>query len=218
LSKTQNFQNSLKIWVFSSETYVQRKSCYKLHKGSPFFFLLESENPWFWIGNWLDVFANIYPLIILFCIYNISKFQLFRKMRYGHLSDECLFLEKLFFRQKLSSFLVKIPCKVCPRFFFPLENYGTHPTSYSFRILDINFSQNLKKTLKFWVFWPFIQSSRPRRGHPHSKFWKVVELKLFLMSVHNLLNNSSCQFLSLKISLTKTLQPDVYVKFQLSHL
>jgi hypothetical protein len=46
LSKTLNFQNSLKIWVFILETYVQRKSCYKLHKESQKNWL-ESENPWF---------------------------------------------------------------------------------------------------------------------------------------------------------------------------
>jgi hypothetical protein len=34
LWKTQHFQNSLKIWVFILETYVKRKSCYKLHKES----------------------------------------------------------------------------------------------------------------------------------------------------------------------------------------
>jgi hypothetical protein len=32
----------------------------------------------------------------------------FRKMRYGHLSVECLFLKKLFFSQK-SPFLIKCP-------------------------------------------------------------------------------------------------------------
>jgi hypothetical protein len=29
---------------------------------------------------------------------------------------------------------------------FSVENYGTHPASYNLRIMDINFSQNLKKT------------------------------------------------------------------------
>jgi hypothetical protein len=78
----------------------------------------------------------------------ISATYLFRKMRYGHLSVECLFLKKLFFSQK-SSFSIKcqgkIPNKVCSKLFFLVENYETHPTSYNFRILDINFSQSLKK-------------------------------------------------------------------------
>jgi hypothetical protein len=124
---------------------------------------------------------------------------LFRKMIYGHWRVEGLFLEKLFFiaksRHFWSSVLVKNPTKVCPKLFFSVENYGTHPTSYSFRILDINFSQNLTKTLIFLVIWQFFRSSRPRRGHPHSKFWKVVEQKLFLMSVRIFLDYSSRQFL-----------------------
>jgi hypothetical protein len=74
-----------------------------------------------------------------------------------------------------SSFLVKIPSKVCPK--------------YVFRIF-LGF-RNLKKTLKFWVFWPFFRSSRPRRGH-----------------VRNFLDYSSRQFFSLKFSHTKTLQPN----------
>jgi hypothetical protein len=56
-------------------------------------------------------------------------------------------------------------------------------------------------------FLAIFRSSRPRRGHPHSKFWKVVEQKLFLMSVRNFLDYSSRQFLNLKFSRTKTLQP-----------
>jgi hypothetical protein len=35
LSKTQNFQNSLKIWVYIIEIYVQRNSCYNWHKEAP---------------------------------------------------------------------------------------------------------------------------------------------------------------------------------------
>jgi hypothetical protein len=44
LSKTQNLQNSLKILVFIPETYVQIKSCYKLHKESPKKFGLNGSN------------------------------------------------------------------------------------------------------------------------------------------------------------------------------
>jgi hypothetical protein len=96
-----------------------------------------------------------------------------------------------------------------------VENYEMHPTSYDFRILDINFSQNLKKTIKFWVFLPFCRSSRPRRGHPLSKFWKVVEQKLFLMIVCNFLDYSFRQFSSLKFSHTKTLQPNDHLDIRL---
>jgi hypothetical protein len=46
ISKTQNFQNSIKIWIFTLEIYVQRKFCYKLHKESPKN-LAGIENPWF---------------------------------------------------------------------------------------------------------------------------------------------------------------------------
>jgi hypothetical protein len=66
---------------------------------------------------------------------------------------------------------------------------------------------------------PFFRPLRPRRGHPHSKFWKVVEQKLFLISVRNFLDFSFLNFLSLKFSHSKTLQPtmedvfDEIVKF-----
>jgi hypothetical protein len=45
--KDNIFKILSKIEVFILETYVQRKSCYKLHKESPKKNWLESENPWF---------------------------------------------------------------------------------------------------------------------------------------------------------------------------
>jgi hypothetical protein len=61
------------------------------------------------------------------------------------------------------------------------------------------------------------RSLRFRRGHPQSKFWKTVEQKMFLISVRHFLDNSSCQFLCLKCSHTKTLQPTVYTLLSEAH-
>jgi hypothetical protein len=48
---------------------------------------------------------------------------------------------------------------------------------------------------------PFFRSLRPRRGYQHSKFWKVVEQKLFLISIHILFYYRRCAILRISISL-----------------
>ena len=82
----------------------------------------------------------------------------------------------------------------------------------SFEFWTWTFEKISKKTVKFWVFCPFFQTLRPRRGNQHSKFWKVVEQKLFLISVRNFLDYSSSQILRLKISHTKMIQPTLCVR------
>jgi hypothetical protein len=108
-----------------------------------------------------------------------------------------------------SSVLVKLPTKVYPKIFFLIRFYKTRQTSTNIQLLDFNFwkKKKLQNTEKFQLFWALCWLLRPRRGHPLSKFWKFVEQKLFLMSVCNFLDYSSLQFLSLKFSHTKTLQP-----------
>jgi hypothetical protein len=97
-----------------------------------------------------------------------------------------------------SSVLVKIPNKVYPKLFF-LIRHGNYSIQYSIFGL-----QHLKKSQKYFffcVFWPFFRSLRPWRGHPHSKFWKVVEKKWFKMSVHNFSDYNSSWFLHFSNSL-----------------
>jgi hypothetical protein len=67
--------------------------------------------------------------------------------------------------------------------------------------------EKISKILKLREFFRY---SRPRRGHPNSKIWKVVEQKFFLMSVRNFCDYSSLKFLSLKFSHSKTLQPNLH--------
>jgi hypothetical protein len=115
LSKTHNFQNSLKIWVFITETYIQRKSCYNLLKKPP---KMESENPWFRIGKWLDAFANIYPIAKLKKVIHASwwlkvRIQMYHISANGiHLNTNCLsqinnFLLRIFFSLSINDFWMK---------------------------------------------------------------------------------------------------------------
>jgi hypothetical protein len=126
-------------------------------------------------------------------------------MRYGHLNVECLFLKKLFISQSghfWSSVLVKIITKVYPKFIFGYKMLLDTTNKHKFSTFGL---QLLKTSPKYWfflVFLPFFRSSRPRRSHRHSKFWKVVEQKLFLLSVRNFLGYSSRWFLHISISPT----------------
>jgi hypothetical protein len=116
--------------------------------------------------------------------------------------------EETFFSQKWS-FWIKCPgqtfcLSISKVIFFLFRLYETRQTSTNIQLLDFNFWKNLQNTEKFRLFWPCFRPLRPRRGHPHSKFWKVVEQKLFLVNVRNFLVCSSFCFLHISISLHPT--------------
>jgi hypothetical protein len=83
MSKTQNFQNSPKIWVFIIDTNIQRKSCYNLYEESPKKNWLESENPWFW-----PLAAARQPTVKAFS-FGITRHVLLLLHHKVGLSDQC---------------------------------------------------------------------------------------------------------------------------------
>jgi hypothetical protein len=77
--------------------------------------------------------------------------------------------------------LSTIPCQML--FFSSRDLWDASNKLYILRF-GPNF---LKKSLYNWkksVFFAFFRSLTPRRVHQHSKFWKVIEQKLFLISIH----------------------------------
>jgi hypothetical protein len=112
--------------------------------------------------------------------------------------------------------VVKLPTKVYPKLFFSYQVLIEASNKHKHSTFGL---QLLKKSPKYWFFEFFGHFSdlQGRGAAIHTqKFVKSLKQKMFLLSVRNFLDYSSLQFLSLKFSHTKTFQPNVYAKFQLS--
>jgi hypothetical protein len=71
-TKCSKFSQNLSFYY--KDLRPKKKSCYNLHKESPKKIWLESENPWFRIGIWLNVFVNIYPGAKIFSLKSCNAY------------------------------------------------------------------------------------------------------------------------------------------------
>jgi hypothetical protein len=140
----------------------------------------------------------------LLCIYHVSKFQL---STCSERWDMVIWVLSVCFWKNFSLAKSRLfwssqnsHLSVSKIIFFIYKIIKTRTISDNFRILTINFSKNLKKTFKFWVFFAIFSIFEAEARPSALKFLKRRRTLLFVMSVRNFLNNRSRQFLSLKFS------------------